>query len=198
MDRILCVLFCIVVIVVAVCVLTCCGTPDVEPPIAETLPTVSNVSEFVTEPTETTVPATEPTEPPVVLYDIPLAGELQLHIINEAKKRGIDPLIIFAMAYRESSYNANIIGDGGDSFGLLQIQPMWHKDRMKKLGCTDLLDPYQNVIVGVDYLCEQLNRYGDIAKALTAYNQGHYYGAVTQYAKNVLATAEQIKNERSQ
>jgi soluble lytic murein transglycosylase-like protein len=70
---------------------------------------------------------------------------------------------------------------------------------MQELGCTDLLDPYQNVIVAVDYLDEQINRYGgDLKKGLTAYNKGSYNGTITQYAKTVLAYAEKINNERSQ
>ena len=160
----------------------------------------------VCEPVETTVaietckaineriePVTQATEPSGGLYDVPLDAELQLHIISESIKAGIDPEIIFAMAYRESSYNPKIIGDGGDSYGLLQIQPKWHSERMNKLGCTDLLDPYQNVIVGIDYLSEQLVRYdGHMGKALTAYNAGHYSGKVTNYAKTIIALAEEL------
>ena len=200
MDRVLCVILCIAVIVFAVWVLNYC----VEPTVEAVVETTQESTEVATEPTVATEPPTVPettevaTEPPLVLYDVPLDAELQLHIIEEADKHGIDPAIIIAMAYRESTYNANCIGDGGDSYGLLQVQPKWHKKRMEKLGCDDLLNPYQNVIVGIDYLCEQLSRYGDIAKALTAYNRGSYDGTVTQYAKNVLASAEQINNERSQ
>jgi soluble lytic murein transglycosylase-like protein len=70
---------------------------------------------------------------------------------------------------------------------------------MKRLGCDDLLNPYQNVMVGVDYLSEQINRYGgNIAKGLTAYNKGHYAGKITYYAKSILAKAEKLNNERSQ
>lgn len=157
-----------------------------------TATTIEETTEIVTEPTETETVATEP---PVVLYDVPLDEDLQLHIISEAEAHGIDPAIIFAMAYRESTYNINCIGDGGDSYGLLQVQPKWHYTRMKKLGCTDLLDPFQNVTVAVDYLAEQIARYGDLTKGLVAYNAGHYKGTVTQYAKNVLATAEELRSD---
>lgn len=195
MDRVLCVILSIVVIVVAFLVLNYCGEPTVEA-VAET---TQESAEVVTEPTETEVP-TEPleTEPPVVLYNVPLDEELQLHIISEADKVGIDPAIVMAMAFRESTYRADAIGDGGNSLGLLQVQPRWHSARMNKLGCHNLLDPYQNVVVGIDYLCELLNRYGSMDKALTAYNRGSYDGAITQYAETVLAKAEQINNERSQ
>lgn len=157
-----------------------------------TIATTAEATEYITEPTEAEEPTTEATEP-ITLYDVPLSEELQIHIIETAETHSIDPAIIFAMAYRESTYNANCIGDGGDSYGLLQVQPKWHKKRMEKLGCTDLLDPFQNVTVAVDYLAEQIARYGDLTKGLVAYNAGHYKGTVTQYAKNVLATAKELR-----
>ena len=163
-----------------------------------TLATVAETTEYITEPTQEETIATEATEPvetepAVILYDVPLEEELQLHIISEAEAHGIDPAIIIAMAFRESTYRANAIGDGGNSLGLLQIQPRWHSGRMERLGCPNLLDPYQNVTVGVDYLCELLNRYGDIGKALTAYNRGHYAGTITDYAWAIMAKAESLQ-----
>ena len=138
--------------------------------------------------------APAPTTPSVILYDVPLATELQLHIIQVAESYGIDPAIILAIIYRESSFNPASIGDYGAAFGLMQIQPRWHSDRMARLGCTDLLDPYQNVIVGTDYLAEQLIRYGgDMQKALVAYNAGHYSGTITMYAQVVIEMAEELR-----
>lgn len=199
MDRVLCVILCTIVLAVSVCVLVYCCQPTAEYTATET-------TEVITEPTETeeaTEETTEPTEPTEVipaipLYNVPLDVELQLHIIHTAEEKRIDPAIIVAMACKESTYDTSVVGDGGNSYGLLQIQPKWHYERMLKLGCTDLLDPYQNVVVGVDYLSELLNTYGSMDKALTAYNRGSYNGTITQYAENILAYAEQINNERSQ
>jgi hypothetical protein len=162
-------------------------------------------TQVTTEPTVETTVATEPptipettiaeTEPPLVLYDVPLSTELQMHIVILCEKHHIDPAIVVAMIFRESCFKADAIGDNGDSYGLMQVQPKWHYDRMRLLGCTNLLDPFQNVTVGVDILAEQIARYdGDTIKALVAYNRGHYDGTVTQYAKDVLAYAESIKN----
>lgn len=132
--------------------------------------------------------------PPTILYDVPLEANLQLHIIQVAESYGIDPAIIFAICYRESTYNPASVGDHGASFGLMQIQPKWHRDRMARLDCTDLLDPYQNVIVGTDYLAEQVARYsGDIRKALVAYNAGHYNGTITKYATVIMEMAEELR-----
>ena len=164
-----------------------------------TIATTAETTETVTEPTTIETIATEvteptETEPKAILYDVPLGAEIQLHIIETAERYGIDPAIVFAMAWVESSFNANSTGDGGDSLGLMQVQPRWHSARMEKLGCTDLLDPFQNVTVAVDYLSEMLGWYdGDIVKALVAYNQGSYKGTITNYAKAVLATAEEME-----
>jgi len=130
----------------------------------------------------------------VNVYDVPLDVELQLFIIRECEKHHIEPTVILGMAQRESNFTADVIGDGGDSFGMWQVQPRWHQDRMNKLGVTDLLDPKQNVVVAIDYLAEMLDWYDeDIAKALTAYNQGSFKGVVSNYAKAVLENSENIK-----
>lgn len=151
--------------------------------------TTKETTEAVIEPTaeETIV-----TEPYVPLYDVPIDKELQLHIIETANYHDIDPAIIIAMAWKESTYRVDAIGDGGNSLGLLQIQPRWHSGRMEKLGCPNLLDPYQNVTVACDYLRELIDQYGNIDKALTAYNRGHYAGTVTDYARTVLAKADEL------
>ena len=154
--------------------------------------TFEETVETVAESIQHEIVSTEATEVSTVLYDVPLGKDLQMHIISEAEARGIDPAIIMAMAYKESTYRTDAIGDGGKSYGLLQVQPRWHYERMQKLGCTDLLDPFQNVTVAIDYLADQIARYGDLAKGLTAYNQGSYNGAITNYAKVVMALAEEM------
>lgn len=136
----------------------------------------------------------EPSEAvqPVTLYNVPLEADLQRFIIGKAEEIGIDPAVIFAMAYKESTYNPGAIGDYGNSLGLLQIQPRWNMERMERLGCMDLLDPFQNVTVAADLLSELMDKHGDVAVALTVYNFGHYPGYVTEYATDVLNTAEEL------
>ena len=148
----------------------------------------------VSKPTEAYQSLPKPTAPQLQYFaNVPLDKALQDYIIRTCDSYRINPAIIMAMIKKESDYNPNLMGDGGDSYGLMQIQPKWHSKRMEKLGCTYLLDPYHNVTVGIDYLAELLDKYdGDYGKALTAYNQGSYKGTVTQYAKSVLALAERI------
>lgn len=167
----------------------CVDTPD---STTEHIPTITTDEKQPAQVSEPTVPVIH--SPPITLYNVPLATELQQHIIRVAESYGIDPAILLAMCYRESSYDPVSIGDYGAAFGLMQIQPRWHSERMARLGCLDLLDPFQNVLVGADYLAEQRTRYGgDISKALVAYNAGHYNGTITRYAKEVLAKAEELR-----
>lgn len=159
--------------------------------IAQYAPEKQTVIEAKALPVVESIP--EPVEEPK-LYDVPLGKELQLHIIETCEAYDVDPVIVLAMIWRESRFHADSVGDGGNSLGLMQVQPRWHSGRMKKLGCEDLLDPYQNVVVGIDYLAESVDRYdGDVAKALVAYNAGHYNGTITEYAKSVLEKADEMR-----
>jgi soluble lytic murein transglycosylase-like protein len=136
------------------------------------------------------------TELTVALYDVPLDEDIQLYIIGLCEEKHIDPAVVVAMIGRESNYDEFALGDGGNSYGLMQVQPRWHYDRMVRLDCMNLYSPYQNIAVGVDFLAELLDRYdGDIAKALTAYNQGSYKGTVSKYAKGIIEVAEELRGE---
>ena len=166
-----------------------------------TAATTEETTDCITEPVETDPPvtvATFPPEtlPPITLYNVPLSEELQIYMIELAEVNGIDPAILFAIAHRESNYRADALGDSGSSVGLMQVQPYWHLERMERLGCTDLLDPFQNVTIAVDYLVELLNSYGTIDKALVAYNRGHYEGTITEYAVAVLNLAEEVRSTK--
>lgn len=156
------------------------------------------------EAVETQAQSTQPVEPVVTktYFDCPLPRDLQDHIAALCEEYHIDPAIIVAMCKKESTYNARAVGDGGNSLGLMQIQPRWHKDRMKRLGCTNLKDAYQNVTVGIDFLAELMGKYEDVEKALMAYNAGES-GArknwwkrgiySNKYSRAVLEIAEELK-----
>lgn len=123
-----------------------------------------------------------PEETPVVVeqredvyatYNVPLDYDLQVYIIQTCEALNIDAGVVMAMIFFESNYQADAIGDGGNSLGLMQIQERWHKDRMERLDVDNLLNPYQNVTVGMDFLAELLDEYdGNIEMALMAYNAG--------------------------
>lgn len=134
--------------------------------------------------------------------EVPLPYDLQTYINNVCLRYEIAPEIVFAMIGKESSHNYKEIGDNGNSEGLMQVQRKHHEDRMDKLGCIDLLNPYENVLVGVDYLAELLTQYeGNMANALTAYNAGptgayeDFFSQdieASEYAEEVIANSKKI------
>lgn len=52
----------------------------------------------------------------------------------------------------------------------MQINEPYHTDRMKRLGVTNLFDPYGNILVGVDYMAELVAEYDDLYTMLMIYN----------------------------
>jgi soluble lytic murein transglycosylase-like protein len=139
-------------------------------------------------------------EPTYKLCDIPLDEELQMWVFDYCKDKHINPYLVFAMCEKESQYKADAVGDNGNSLGILQIQPRWHQERMDRLGCTDLLDARQNIIIGVDILLELYSKNDDTAWVLMAYNGGvayanrHYEaGNISEYAEYIMARAEELE-----
>ena len=140
-------------------------------------------------------------------FDVPLDQDIQDYILvmcAECDTCDLDPAIIIAMIWKESEFDTNAIGDNGNSLGLMQVQPRWHSERMEKLNATDLLNPYQNIRVGIDYLVELYSINDDIQWVLMAYNGGPTYannlrssGLVSDYALEVLNKAEELREERN-
>lgn len=146
------------------------------------------------------------------LHDIPaeysrsggsFSKETQAYTYSLCKETGIDYFIVVALIERESGYRASAAGDNGNSRGYMQIYKKWHIERMEKLGVSDLFDPYSNVSVGVDFLGELYEKYGDPTKVLMAYNMGES-GAKrcwdkgmceTEYSKGILKRAQEIKQD---
>lgn len=121
---------------------------------------------------------------------VPVAQlEINDHIDKMAKWYGLNPDIVKAIIEEESGWCESAEGDNGNSIGLMQIQERWHKERMKRLGVTNLYDSEQNVTVGCDILSELLNKYGNYKDALSVYNSGNIYDG-KQYAERILNAAK--------
>lgn len=133
-------------------------------------------------------------------FDVPLDEALQDHIIKLCDASGIDVAIVLAMIERESKFDINAVGDNGRALGLMQIHPKWHTARMAELECWDLMDPYQNMTVAIDFIAELAASGNSIEWVLMAYNGGEAYadrkvadGEVSEYAIEVLAEAEKMR-----
>ena len=112
-------------------------------------------------------------EPEIDIYPVDLDADLQRYIIETCKEYQINPSIVIAMCFYESSFNADAVGDNGEGMGLMGINPRWCWPEMEKLNCPDMRDPYQNVTVGIDILAQKLAKYdGNPEMALMSYNAG--------------------------
>lgn len=136
----------------------------------------------------------------VKAYDVPLEKDLQEHIQALCEIYEVDMPLVLAIIGQESNYNPAMVGDNGNSIGLMQIQPKYHEARMERLSAVNLKDPYQNATVGIDYLSELLKKEKGEEWAVTAYNAGptaaDYYmtiGERTEYTESVLELREEIK-----
>lgn len=94
-----------------------------------------------------------------------------------AKEYHLDPLLIMAVMYVESRFQANVVSHKG-AMGLMQVKPIVVKEVSKQMLLShrpsrELTNPEYNVHVGTHYLASLLKRFrGDVKKALMAYNAG--------------------------
>lgn len=103
----------------------------------------------------------------------------------------VDPSLVLSVIYQESRFKPNV--SSGNCVGLMQVSTYWHRDRGAKLGVNDFLDPYSNILIGVDLLNELIiASEGDIYKALTRYNGGSRVGS---YAIEVVQRAAVYEEE---
>ena len=139
----------------------------------------------------------------VIYYDIPLSKELQDYTRKICEEYGnVDETLVYALIKQESNFRVEALGDNGKSKGLMQIQEIWHKKRMEKLGVDSLMTAKGNIRVGIDILSEKIDKYDDLGKALTAYNAGdggaykYYFSKgiyANNYAKKIIKNKDKFK-----
>jgi len=133
------------------------------------------------------------TEPEHEFLGTGLSLELEAYTEEVAEAYGLDPAVVYAVMYTESRFQADAVGDNGESLGLMQIKAKWHQERMARLGVTDLLEPQQNILVGCDFLAELLAEYGDMYTALTVYRYGDTVITGEDYAAIVLELSDSYR-----
>lgn len=109
----------------------------------------------------------------------------------------VPPALIKSIIYYESRYQPNV--SNGSCVGLMQVSTRWHADRAARLGVTDLYDPKGNILVGVDYVNDLIQSYGNIYVVLMVYNgdnnASRYYteGYISSYAKSVVSRQQELE-----
>ena len=106
---------------------------------------------------------------------------VEIAIVREARKNGLDPLMVAAVIHVESHFNPFATSHVG-ALGLMQLMPptaQWlmdkdvNDDSTGKIREQHLFNPVFNIKLGTAYLAQLLNRFdGDINLALIAYNAG--------------------------
>lgn len=85
-----------------------------------------------------------------------------------AKKYGVDPKLVMAVAKVESNLTPDVVSSAG-AVGVMQLMP----ETAKGLGVRNSKDPRDNIDGGVRYLKQLIGNFdGDITKAVAAYNAG--------------------------
>lgn len=121
-------------------------------------------------------------------------------IYEISSKYNVDPYLIKSIIFHESSFNET--SSNGYCFGLMQIYEEAQINRIKKLGVTNLFDPKQNILVGVDIFYDYYIGSGNnTVFALMQYNGGYEYaanlynkGIISEYANSVIIKAEYYRN----
>lgn len=94
----------------------------------------------------------------------------------EAKKNNIEPELLAAVIYVESSFSPRVVSKA-NACGLTQVVPRWtggKESGYKKYTCEQLKEPKTSIKVGARILGYVINSYakGNIEKGLCTYNAG--------------------------
>ena len=166
-------------------------------------PVATSQSKEVVTVEASVLPVIEPVRRQKLCTDqVNLDPELQDWMIGYCSDRHISPCLVMALIEQESDCDSECvyITEREESVGLMQINTRWHTERVESLGVTDLLDPKQNIIVGVDYLLELFRTNPETEWVLNAYNGGQAYadriediGIVTDYALGIMNRAKELE-----
>lgn len=133
-----------------------------------------------------------------------LPEDVQRYAYYMSRQGGVDYSVVLAIIEVESGYRPDMVKGTGDT-GYMQLIGQWHEERMERLGCENLADPYGNIKVGIDFLAEKLEKHeGNYGKALMEFRYGelgarkHFFskGKTTcKYVEDVMGVAERIEKE---
>jgi soluble lytic murein transglycosylase len=106
----------------------------------------------------------------------PQRRRLAIAIVREARRQGLDPLLVVAVIRSESSFNDRAVSPVG-AVGLMQVMPDTGDYLARRRGfrlrhASNLFDHEVNVELGTAYLADLIQRFRSVEAALVAYNAG--------------------------
>ena len=135
-------------------------------------------------------------------YTLPLSEEMQTYVYNLCVDYYIPEHyeLILAMMWHESNFRFDVISKTND-YGIMQINAVNHSWLSETLGIDDFLDPNQNIHAGIYMISKLIHKYGDVHKALMAYNLGEkgakqYWAAgiyTNNYSNGIVAKQAAVK-----
>jgi len=115
------------------------------------------------------------------------------------KEYNICPETIQAVCWVESRFQADAENDG--CTGIMQVSGKWHKDRMERLGVSDLKEIKGNMTVAVDYLAGLVEDGEDMEAALMRYHgesrvqERLSEGELSEYVDKVLTVSAMLERQ---
>lgn len=98
---------------------------------------------------------------------LPMSMRYDRHIIYAAGLAGVPPSVVKAIMKTESEFNRTAVSPKGAQ-GLMQLMPALQSD----YDVRDPFDSWENIYAGAMYIADLYRRFGDMNKALAAYNYG--------------------------
>lgn len=129
-----------------------------------------------------------------VIYPLEYADLLQ----KRAQKEGLDPALVAAIIWQESTFDAGALSGAG-ARGLMQVIPPTGRKLARSLGVTyrqrDLQNPEVSLSFGTRYLREMLDEFGGrLERALAAYNAGPHRVVAWTASKPEMSAEEFIES----
>jgi soluble lytic murein transglycosylase len=117
---------------------------------------------------------------PMVRPDLPVNHGYDGMIYRMAREMGVEPALVKAVVAAESNFKVDAESRAGAQ-GLMQLMPATAREMDVKAPLT----ARENLQGGTRYLRAMLDRYGDVSRALAAYNAGpaavDRYGGIPPY-----------------
>ena len=107
---------------------------------------------------------------------------VQQLLVQAANRYGLDPSLLIAMAQRESNFDPNAYNPSTGACGVMQLIAR----TAAAYGVTNCKDPAQNIDGGAHVLADLVSQFGDVIKAVAAYDwgSGNLSAAIRQWGDN--------------